>query len=79
MEGEKMKIMFDYSTETGIKECKIIVDNEQEEKHLLEVRNKIIEILASSTIVVATKEAMDSCNDQSTPEETTELFRTGGC
>jgi hypothetical protein len=79
MEDEEMKILFDYSTETGIKECKIVVDNDQEEAHLNQVRDKIIEILASATIVVATKEVSDSCTDQSDPEETSVLFRTGGC
>ena len=79
MEDEEVKIMFDYATETGIKECKISADNDHEEKHLMEVRDKIIEILGSSTTVVVTKEGLDSCNDQNAPEVTTDLFTTGGC
>jgi hypothetical protein len=47
--GEKMKIMFDYTADTGIKECKIMADNGDDEKHLMEVRHKIIDLLGAST------------------------------
>ena len=73
-----MKIIFDYSTDTGIKECKIIADNDHEGKHLREVRDKIIGILGSLTVEV-TREGLDTGNDQNGPEEKTDLFTTGGC
>jgi hypothetical protein len=79
MEGEKMKIMFDYSTETGIKEFKIIVDNDHEKMHLMEVRDKIVEILGALTVVEETKEGSDSGNDQNDLERAKDLFATGGC
>jgi hypothetical protein len=79
MEDEEMKILFDYGTETGIKECRISAESDHEEKHLMEVRDKIIELFGSSTTVVVTKEALDSGNDQNDPQGTTDLFTTGGC
>jgi hypothetical protein len=83
-----VKILFTYSAETGIKECRIIADNDQEEKHLMEVREKIIELLGSATTVEVTKEELESCHDRNDPgggkelfmtESATELFNTGGC
>jgi hypothetical protein len=79
MEDEEMKIMFDYSTATGIKECKISADSILEERQLMEVRDKIIEIVGSSTTLEVTEEGLDSGNDQNAPEEATDLFTTGGC
>jgi hypothetical protein len=79
MGDKEMKILFDYSTETGIKEFKIIVDNDHEKKHLMGARDKIIEILGALTVVEETEEGLDSRNDLSEPEGTTDLFRTGGC
>jgi hypothetical protein len=83
-----VKILFDYSTEAGIKECKIIAENDRDETRLMEVREKIIEILESPTTVELTKEGSDSCTDQNDPEvlkellmteRAAELFKTGGC
>jgi hypothetical protein len=74
-----MKILFDYSTEAGIKEFKIIVDNDREKNHLIELRDKIVEILGTLTVVEETKEGLDSHNDQNQPEGTPDLFTTGGC
>jgi hypothetical protein len=74
-----VKITFDYSTETGIKEFKIMVDNDHEKKQLLEVRDKITEILGALTVVEEAKEGLDSGNDQNEPEGTPDLFTTGGC
>ncbi len=74
-----MKVLFDHSTETGIKECKIIADNDLDEKHLLEVRDNIIELLGSATIADVTTEGLNSLTDQNEPEAATDLFTTGGC
>jgi hypothetical protein len=79
MEDEEVRILFDQSTETGIKECNIIADNDHEEKHLMEVRDKIIAILGPATIVAVTAESLNSLTDQNEPEATTDLFATGGC
>ena len=74
-----MKIQCDYSGQAGIKEYKITADNSDEEKHLLEVRDKIIELLGSSTTMEETQEVADGGIDQILPEGTTDSFRTGGC
>jgi hypothetical protein len=74
-----MKVLFDQSTEAGIKECKIIADNDLDEKHLLEVRDKIVELLGSAAIVGVTTEGLNSLVDQNEPEAAPDLFATGGC
>lgn len=74
-----MNIHFEYSTETGIKACKITADNDGEAQHLMEARDKIIAIFGSSAAVVVTEENLVSGGDQGDPEEATELFATGGC
>jgi hypothetical protein len=79
MEDEEMKIIFDYSTETRIKECKILAENDPEEQQLMEVRDKIIEMLGPSTAVEVTQAGVYSGNDQNDPEEARDLFTTGGC
>ncbi len=73
-----MKILFDYSADARIKELKIIADNDQEEQHLMEVRDNIIELLGSSAAVEQTEEGLDGGSDQNDPE-TKALFDTGGC
>jgi hypothetical protein len=79
MGDEEMKIMFDYSADTGIKECRILAENDHEEKQLMEVRDKIIELLGASTTVEVKKEDLDSYSYQIAPEVPTDLFTTGGC
>jgi hypothetical protein len=79
MEGEEVKILFDYGTGTGIKECKIVANNENEERQLLEARDKIIGIFGASTAVEVATASVDSVDDQSASEGTTDLFTTGGC
>jgi hypothetical protein len=79
MEDEEVRILFDQSTETGIKKCNIIADNDHEERHLLEVRDKIIALFGPAAIVAVTTEGLNSLTAQNEPEATTDLFATGGC
>jgi len=74
-----VRILIEQSTETRIRECKIIADTDDEEKHLLAVQDRIIEILGPATVVAMTAEAVDSCVDAGDTEAATDLFATGGC
>lgn len=51
-----MELLVTFSTETGVKDCKIIADNDHEEKHLKEAIGKIIDVLGPSTRVTTIKE-----------------------
>ncbi len=74
-----MKILFDYIP-GGINECKIMADDHDDQKHLLEVRDKIVELLGASTTVEVTKEELEAADLRSVSSAaTTDLLTTGGC
>lgn len=74
-----MKILFDYSSETRIRECRIIADDDQDAEHLMDVRHALVQISGASAAVDAVDEGRDGGDERGNEEERAALFETGGC
>ena len=46
-----MKLLVTYSSDVGVKDFKVIADNDHEEAHLKEAMEKIIAVLGPSTTI----------------------------
>ncbi|MEW6333097.1 MAG: hypothetical protein AB1558_02400 [Thermodesulfobacteriota bacterium] len=74
-----MKVLFDYSGETRIRECRIIADDDRDAEHLMDVRHALIQISGAAAAVDVVDEGRDGGDEEGNGQERAALFETGGC